>query len=189
MIASKQHPNLLNSESTILVVVDVQEVFRPHLFQAKRTVDNICKLVKGFGVLRLPVMSATQNMEKLGDLMQEVKDLLPPLMPPFDKVCFSCFSDPAFRSELERSGRKQVVLCGVESHVCVCQTAHELIAAGFQVHVAVDAVSSRTDANCKLGIERMRQGGALVASVETVLLELLRQASTPEFREIQQIIK
>jgi nicotinamidase-related amidase len=189
LIASKIHPNLLNADNTILVVVDMQQVFVPHLFEPERVVKNICTLIKGVSALRIPVLSATQNKEKLGDVVPEVKELLPVLLPPFDKMCFSCFSDPAFRSELERSGRKQVILCGIESHVCVNQTAHEIIAAGFQAHIAVDSITSRTESNWRVGIDKMRQGGALLTSVEMALFELMRVAGTPEFREVSKLIK
>lgn len=189
MLAPRNHPNLLVAENAILVVVDMQEPFLRHLYEPERVLKNVCALMQGAVAVRVPILGTTQYREKMGDVVSEVKKLLPPLLPPFDKLSFSCYADQAFRSELHRSGRKQVLLCGVESHICISQTAHEIVAAGFQVHVAADAVSSRTEANWKLGLDRMRQGGVLLSSVEAALYEMLQEAGTPEFREVLQIIK
>ena len=130
-----------------------------------------------------------QNQDKIGDVIPEIKHLLPPLIPPFDKLAFSCLANPAFASELQRSGRKQILLCGIEAHICVCQTALELTAAGYQVHVAADAVSSRTEEDRRVGLEKMRQSGVISSSVETALFEMLEQAGTPDFREILKLVK
>jgi len=189
LLAPKQHPNLLHVDSTILVVIDMQEPFLRALYERERVIENVRALMKGANVLRLPTIGTTQYQEKLGGVIPEIKELLPPLLPPFDKLCFSCYSDPAFQSEIQRSGRKQVLLCGVEAHICVNQTAHELIAAGFQVHAVADAISARTESNWRLGLDKMRQGGVLLSSVEMALFEMLHEAGTPEFREILQIVK
>ena len=167
----------------------MQEPFLRNIFERERVIKNVCALMHGAKTLRLPVLATTQCAEKMGELVPEVKNLLPPLQHAFDKMTFSAYSLPAFESEAQRGGRKQAILCGVESHICVSQTAHDLAASGFQVHVAVDAVSSRTEANWKLGIDKMRQGGILLTSVETALYEMLHAAGTPEFREILHVIK
>lgn len=189
MAASRLHPNLLHADNTILAVVDVQEPFLRSIHNANRLLQNISALMQGANALRIPLLGTTQYAERMGDVLPEIKRLLPPLLPPFDKMSFSCYASPAFASEIQRSGRKQVLLCGVETHICVNQTALELSASGFQVHVVADAVSSRTEANWRLGLEKMQQSGILLSSVEMALYELLREAGTPEFREILKIIK
>lgn len=189
MLAPKNHPHLLHPDNALLVAVDVQEPFLRTIYERERVLANVCALLQGMNVLRLPIISTTQYAERMGSVVPDIRKHLPPLHTPIDKMSFSCYGNGAFASELRRSGRKQVVLCGVEAHICVSQTAHDLIAAGFQVHVAVDAVSSRTEANWKLGVDKMRQGGVILGSVESVLYELLHEAGTPEFREILKIIK
>jgi nicotinamidase-related amidase len=189
LLAPKNHPHLLHPDNTLLVVVDMQEPFLRNIYERERVLTNACALLQGINVLRLPVICTTQNAERMGSVVPEVRRNFPPLLTPFDKMSFSCYADPAFSSEILRSGRKQIVLCGVEAHICVSQTAHDLTAAGFQVHVTVDAVSSRTEQNWRLGVDKMRQGGVILASVESVLFELLHEAGTPEFREILKIVK
>lgn len=189
MLSPRTHPQLLHPDETILVVVDMQEPFLRHIHERERVVKNVCALLRGAKVLRVPMVASVQNYKVMGDVIPEVKALLPPLLPPFGKMTFSCFADSAFASEVNRSGRKQVLLCGVESHICIAQTALGMIAAGYQVHVCADAVSSRTPENWRIGIEKIRQAGGLVTSMESVLFEMLQEAGTADFREILQIVK
>lgn len=189
MLATKHHPNLLNADNTLIVVIDMQEPLLRNIFEADRVKQQVCALMNGANSLRIPIIGTTQYAEKMGDILLDVKRLLPQNLPAFDKLSFSCLGSPAFASEVNRSGRKQILICGVESHICVSQTALELAANGFQAHVAVDAISSRTEANWRLGLDKMRQGGVLLSSVEMALFELLGEAGTPEFREVLKIVK
>lgn len=189
LLTPKKHPHMLHPDQALLIVVDMQEPFLRSIFDRDRLMNNISALLRGVNVLRLPVITTTQYAERMGSVVPDVRKHLPPLLTPFDKMTFSCFASPAFSSEVQRSGRKQIILCGVEAHICVSQSAHDLVAAGFQVHVVADAVSARTEANWRLGLDKMRQGGVILASVESVLYELLREAGTPEFREVLSIIK
>jgi nicotinamidase-related amidase len=189
LLGPNSHPYLLHPDQTIVVVVDMQETLLRVLHRGPELHDNVRILLKGTNILRVPAISTTQNAEKLGSIAPAIRALLPLLLPPFDKLSFSCLGSAAFASELRRAGRKQVLLCGAETHICVSQTALELASAGYQVHVAIDAVSSRTEANWRLGLDKMRQSGILQTSVEMALYELLREAGTPEFREILQLVK
>ena len=189
MLAPRAHPHLLHPDETILIVVDMQEPFLRHIHERERLVKNVCALLKGTRILRVPAVGTVQNYKAMGDLIPEVRSLLPPLLPPFGKMTFSAFADPGFASEVNRSGRRQALLCGVESHICISQTALGMIAAGYQVHICADAVSSRTPENWRLGIEKIRQAGGLVTSTEAVLFELLQEAGTADFREILEIVK
>jgi isochorismate hydrolase len=189
LLAPRSHPQLLHADDAILVVVDMQEPFLRVIHDRERVVKNVCGLLKGAKVLRVPVVSTVQNFQALGDAIPEVKELLPPLLPPFAKMTFNSYSDAGFASEVIRSGRKQVVLCGVESHICISQTALAMLAAGYQVHVCADAVSSRTAENWRIGLDKVRQAGGLVTSMESVLFELLQEAGTADFREILRIVK
>ncbi len=189
LLQQKMHPNLLHADQTVLIVVDMQEPFLRTIFERERVLQNVCALMRGAAVLRVPIISTTQYAEKMGEVVPEVKTLLPPLRPPFDKMAFSAYADSGFAAEMHRAGRKQALLCGVEAHICVSQTAHDLLAAGFHPHVAGDAVSSRSETNWRLGLDKMRQSGVALSSVETALYELLHEAGTPEFRDILKIIK
>ena len=189
MLVPRHHPHLLQPESALLLVVDMQEPFLRNLHEAERVKDNVCKLIQGMKVLRVPTIASVQNLKTIGEVIPEVKQLLSPMLPPFDKMTFSCLGSSGISSEISRSGRKQIVLCGVEAHICISQTALALLASSYQVHVAADAISSRTSENWLGGVERMRQSGAIITSVESVLYELLEEAGTNDFREILSIIK
>jgi nicotinamidase-related amidase len=108
---------------------------------------------------------------------------------PVEKVCFSAAESDEFAARLSETGRNQILLCGIESHICVNQTAGDLLTQGHAVHVAEDAVTSRTEENRRLGLHKMEQEGAVLTSVETALFELLREAGTPEFKAVQALVK
>lgn len=185
----KNHPHLLHVENAVLVVVDMQEPFLRNLHEPERVLDNVRAMMQGANVLRIPIIATTQAAENMGDVVETVKNLLPIQLPPFDKMTFSSMASPGFVSELQRTGRRQVLLCGVETHICISQTAHDMQGADYQVQVVTDATSSRTEANWRLGLDKMRAGRVLLTSVEMALYELLHEAGTPEFRDILKIIK
>ena len=187
MHPANTHPRLLRADNAILVVVDMQEPFLRSLFERERVLHNVCMLLEGARVLEAPVIATTQYGERMGDVIPEIRDRLGDA-PVLDKMAFSCWGEP-FRQELRRHHRNQVLLCGVEAHICVSQTAHDLMAAGYEVHLVEEAVSSRTESNARLGFEKMHQSGVVPASVESALYEMLRCAGTPAFREILKIIK
>jgi nicotinamidase-related amidase len=178
----------LARERALLVVVDVQEAFRPAVIDFDRVAQSVAVLVQGAKVLGVPVIVTEQYPKGLGSTAPEVADHLDDVTP-IEKVCFSAADSERFRAELAGAGREQVLLCGIEAHVCVSQTADDLLADGQQVQVAIDAVSSRTYENRKLGLHKMEQAGAVLTSVETALFELLGAAGTPEFKEIQKLVK
>jgi nicotinamidase-related amidase len=178
----------LARDRTALVVVDVQEAFR----EAVREFDDVAKgtatLIQGARVLGIPIIVTEQYPKGLGHTVPEVAEHLDGV-DPIEKVCFSAAGSEEFNAALASSRRDQVLLCGIESHVCVNQTAEDLIGRGLEVHVAQDAVSSRTKENRQLGLRKMERRGAEITSVETALFELLGQAGTPEFKEIQKLVK
>jgi nicotinamidase-related amidase len=178
----------LERDRSVLVVVDVQEAFRPAVLDFDRVAANVAALVRGARVLDIPVLVSEQYPKGLGRTVPEVSRHLDGIEP-VEKLCFSAAGDADFAKRLNESGRDQVLLCGIESHVCVNQTADDLLATGKAVHVARDAVSSRTTENRELGLHKMERAGAVITSVETALFELLRAAGTPEFKEIQKLVK
>lgn len=175
---------VLDRGRAALVVVDVQEAFRPAVLDFDRVAGAAATLVRGARILDLPVIVTQQYPKGLGATVPEVTEHLDGIEP-LDKVCFSAAAAEGF----DLQGRDQALLCGIESHVCVSQTAHDLLDRGVQVHVARDAVSSRTEENRELGLHKMEGSGAVVTSVETALFELLGAAGSDEFKQVQGLIK
>jgi nicotinamidase-related amidase len=175
---------VLDRGRAALVVVDVQEAFRPAVLDFERVTAAAATLVQAARILGLPVIVTQQYPKGLGVTVPEVAEHLDGIEP-IDKVVFSAAAADGFDLE----GRDQVLICGIESHVCVSQTAHDLLDAGVQVQVARDAVSSRTAENRELGLHKMEGAGAVVTSVETALFELLGAAGTDEFKQVQALVK
>lgn len=183
-----RHPSLADQSDSVLVVVDMQEPFLRTMFDREMVVENCRKLVSAAEILGLPVLVTLQNAERMGDTIPEVKELLPP-HEPIDKMSFSCCGNSEFGRQVEALGRKTAILTGVEAHICVSQTAHDLLAQGCRVHVPEEAVCSRRESNWRAGLEKMRQSGAIITSTEAVIFELLGCAGTDEFREMLEVVK
>jgi nicotinamidase-related amidase len=178
------HERVLDRGRAALVVVDVQEAFRPAVLDFERVAAGAATLVRGARVLGMPVVATEQYPKGLGSTAPEVAEHLEGVEP-LEKVCFSATGADGF----DLDGRDQALVCGIESHVCVSQTAHALLDRGVEVHVARDAVTSRTEENKELGLHKMEGSGAVLTSVETALFELLRASGSDEFKEIQRLIK
>lgn len=182
------HPNLLDRADTVLLVIDLQDPLLRVIHEHDRVVLNSVRLIEAAKVLGIPVLVTLQNAERLGGCTQAVSDALPHDIAT-NKMTFSCCGAEEFVRSLRETGRRQVLICGVETHVCVSQTAHDLLADGCLVHVARDAVSSRTAENWLTGIEKMRDSGCVITSTETAIFELVRDAASPEFKQILPIVK
>jgi nicotinamidase-related amidase len=171
---------LLSRERAALIVVDVQEAFRR--YEAfERVALAAGRLVEAARILELPVIASEQYPRGLGHTAPEVG--LGELQP-IEKSVFSAVRAEGF----DLHGRQQAVVCGIETHVCVSQTVHDLLASGVEVHVPADAVGSRHDIDYERGLERMARAGAVIGTVEAVLFELLERAGTPEFKAVQKLI-
>jgi nicotinamidase-related amidase len=180
----------LETDRSALIVVDIQEKLLPPIFQKEQLLKNSQLLIRLAGILKLPALVTTQYAKGLGNTTPEIASLLPDTQP-IDKQMFSCFGSDAFCSTLKRmpGNRNTVLLCGMESHICVMQTALGALREGYIVHVASDAVSSRTEWNWKIGLERMRAAGAIISSTEMILYELLRSSGSPAFKELLPYLK
>jgi nicotinamidase-related amidase len=171
---------LLSRERAALVVVDVQEGFRPYASFAE--VASACaKLVSGARVLNVPALVSEQYPKGLGHTAPEVGITDEPRVV---KTVFSAARADGF----DLDGRDQVIVCGIETHVCVSQTVHDLLARGIEVHVPADATGSRHAIDYERGVERMQRAGAVVTTVEAALFELLERAGTPDFKAVQKLI-
>jgi nicotinamidase-related amidase len=171
---------LLARDRAALVVVDVQEGFRSYAAFAG-VADACAKLLEAARVLDVPVLVSEQYPKGLGHTAPEVGVSDEPLI---EKTVFSAARADGF----DLKGRDQAIVCGIETHVCVSQTVHDLLAQGVEVHVPADAVGSRHDIDYQRGLERMERAGAIVSTVEAALFELLERAGTPEFKAVQKLI-
>jgi nicotinamidase-related amidase len=168
-----------------LRVVDIQEKLLPPIFHKAELVRNSKLLIRAAGILKIPAVVSTQYAKGLGNVVPEVASLLPEAEA-IDKDRFSCFGSEVFCTLLKRlpGNRNTLLLCGMESHICVMQTALAALREGYLVHVASDAVSSRAEWNWKIGLERMRAAGAVISSTEMMIYELMRSSSSPAFKEM-----
>ncbi|MBL7105993.1 MAG: hydrolase [Phycisphaerae bacterium] len=178
----------LQPEDCCLVIVDVQSKLVAVMHKKDELIANICKLVKIANALDIEIVLCQQVPKALGQTVSEISELLPDNQP-IDKSSFNCCDQADFNSQLAASGRKQIILCGIETHVCVYQTAVDLSSAGYNVTVVADCVSSRTPENKQLGLDRMQRQNAKISSVEMLLFELLRTSEHPNFRELSKLIK
>jgi nicotinamidase-related amidase len=180
----------LEAERCALIVIDIQEKLLPPIFQKAQLIKNSQLLIRLANILKLPALMSTQYAKGLGNTVPEISSLLPESHA-IDKQMFSCFGSDVFCSALKRfpGNRNTVLLCGMESHICVAQTALAALREGYIVHVASDAVSSRTEWNWKIGLERMRAAGAVISSTEMIIYELLRSSGTPAFKQLLPYLK
>ena len=180
----------LEAEKCALVVVDIQEKLLPPIFQKEQLVRNAKLLIRAADMLKIPVMMSTQYAKGLGRTVAEVASLLPETEA-IDKDQFSCFGSEFFCTLVKRlpGKRNTLLLCGMESHICVTQTALGALREGYLVHVASDAVGSRTEWNWKIGLDRMRAAGAVISSTEMMIYELMRSSSSPAFKDLLPYLK
>jgi nicotinamidase-related amidase len=173
-----------------LAVVDIQEKLLPPIFEKERMVRNSQLLIRLAKILGLPVLLSTQYSKGLGPTVPEIASLLPEIAP-LEKNEFGCFNNDAYCACVKSlpGDRNTLLVCGMESHICVTQTALGALNSGYIVHVASDAVSSRTEWNWKIGLDRMRAAGAVISSTEMMIYELLRSSSGSAFKEMLQYLK
>lgn len=184
-----RHEALLDRERATLVLIDLQEGYRGVLEGWKRVVGASALLVRGAILLGVPVIVTEQYPRGLGHTTPEVASHFPEGLVVVEKLSMSCCGSPHFLHGLKTSGRTQVLVAGIEAHACVNQTVHDLLAGGFQVHVARDATSSRRAADVGPAWEKMRTVGMWPTSSEQALLELVRTAEAAEFRTLQRMLK
>ncbi len=179
---------MLKREDTVFVLVDVQGKLARTVHKSEQLIQQLEKLIAGMNLLRVPTLWLEQYPKGLGETVPELTKHLEKNTP-IEKITFSACKNDDFMNELERVKRKQIVIAGIETHVCVYQTAAELKALTYEVQVVEDAVSSRTLSNKQIGLEKMKSLGIKGTSVEMVLYELMEKAGTTEFKEILKIIK
>lgn len=175
-------------EASIGMVVDIQERLFPHIADSQALLDRTRLLIKGLHILGLPVLVTQQYTKGLGPTIPEIVDLFADFSA-LEKRSFSCVDDAAIAARLKATGRQFVLIAGIETHVCILQTALDLKAAGYQPVVVTDCVSSRTLADKESALSRLASEGAILTGSESLLFELLRTSESPKFKEISALVK
>ena len=183
---------MFTKDNTVLALIDIQGKLAQMMYKKDDLFNALQTLIKGMNILNVPVIWVEQIPDKLGPTIPEVADLMHELMPdvtPIAKKSFSCCANDSFMASLDALQKKQVLVAGIESHICLYQTAVDLLKNGFEVQVVTDCVSSRTKRNKKLGIERIVQAGGASTSVEMIIFELMKVAEGDAFRQMVKVVK
>jgi nicotinamidase-related amidase len=180
---------LLKEENTGIVLIDVQDKLFPYIHNKFKVSDNIRKLLEFAKITEIPIILTEQNPKGLGRTIKEIKDLIPEVEP-VEKYTFSCVGDENFVSVLDRNELKNIIVVGIETHICVTQTVIDLLSGGYIIHVISDAVGSRSEFTHNAGISRMRSAGAVISTLEMVMYEYLKTSKHPKFRDfLEKIMK
>ncbi len=179
---------MLRSEKTALLVVDVQGKLAQMMYGKQALFENLQKTIKGIQAMGIPILWVEQNPEGLGSTIPEVAELIAGINP-ISKISFSCCKNEHFIQALKATNRNQILIVGIEAHICVYQTAVALVQLGYEVEVVTDAVSSRTIENKNVALQKMSNAGVTLTSTEMALFELLEVAEGEQFKEILKIVK
>jgi nicotinamidase-related amidase len=180
---------LLDRGDSVLVVIDVQERYLPHLYEGARVVEATRRMIAGAKLVGVPILVTEQYPQGIGPTAAAVREVLPAESRAIEKLSMSCLGSPEFAARLARTGRRQVAVVGIEAQACVNQTVHQLLQQGFAVHLVVDAVSSRFRRDYEIAVDRLIRAGAVATTVEAALLEWVRTAEAPEFQSIRALIR
>ena len=172
-------------ENTVLVIVDVQEKLHPHVEKSKETRKAVVKLIEFAKIWNIPIILSEQYPRGLGQTIPGIKEVLPEYAP-IEKNTFSCFGTQDFEEAVKATGKTNLAITGIETHVCVFQTTRDALEKGYSVHLISDAVSSRSKKDKHVGIERMKELGATISSSEMMMFEIMEKAGTPEFKQVSQ---
>ena len=173
---------------TMAVVIDIQEKLLPHIHEGENILQNCLKLIEGLQILSIPIIVTQQYSRGLGSTVPSIIQKFPEFRY-IEKIFFSCYDEPDFKEQVSRLGKPNIILCGIESHVCVLQTCLDLVDAGLIPVVVEDCISSRKSNDKHLAIERMRHEGIVITGMESLLFELTRCAGNDIFRSISRIVK
>jgi nicotinamidase-related amidase len=184
-----QHKNTLEARHTVLAIIDMQESFRSAISDFAETAARIALVAHAARLLNIAIIVTEQYPKGLGQTANEIKAVLPPDLKVIEKTAFSSCGAQAFSTELEAAQALHVLVCGIEAHICVNQTTHDLMERGYRVHLLTDCITARTEHNKQTGLAKMQQSGALPSSTEMALFELMRDAKHDQFKAIQKLIK
>jgi nicotinamidase-related amidase len=173
---------------TVAVIIDVQERLYPHIHENEKLEKNLRTLISGLKILEIPLILTEQYPKGLGSTIPSLKEMLQSF-PRIEKISFSCCDEPVFMKSLADSGKKCILVAGIESHVCVLQTVIDLLNQNFLPVIIEDCVSSRNLNDKRVALKRMRGEGAIISTTESILFELLRVSGTEQFKAISKLVK
>jgi nicotinamidase-related amidase len=179
---------MLKRDDVTLIVIDLQDGLLPKIFGGEGVVEKSIKLIRFAQALELPIVWTEQYPKGLGATTESVASELKGFIP-LEKVSFGCFGAPGFAEAVTAAGRKQLLVVGIEAHVCVMQTVLAGLSLGYEVYVPRDAVGSRSASDCEAGLARMQAHGAEIVTTEMAIFEILRAAGTPEFKKVLPLLK
>jgi nicotinamidase-related amidase len=182
-------PRLLQRDASALIVIDVQEAYRGVTIDHERMVERVVRLVRASQIFDIPALVTEQYPKGIGRTQVEVSEQLTARQTVIEKMTMSCCGQPQFIESLEALGRRQLVVCGIEAHACVSQTVHDLLSLGYEVHLPRDAISTRFQCDADVAWQKMTGSGAVPSSTEMVLLEWVRSAADPRFKDVHRLIK
>ena len=182
------YKNLLSAQKCVLMVVDIQTAFQNHIAEMTRVVARTALMIKAANLLSVPIIVTEQYPKGLGQTVEPLRNLLGDCEY-HDKVTFSCLQDQNISEQLRQTSREQVLLVGIETHVCILQTAYDVLDLGLQPYLVVDALGSRRDIDKQTAIDRLRGAGAIVTTTESAVLEMTNSSKHPAFRDISKLLK
>jgi nicotinamidase-related amidase len=184
-----QHQNTLASSQSALLIIDMQEAFRGSIADFEQITARTVIAIRGARLLGIPILVTEQYPKGLGHTLSELKEVLAPDTLVLEKTSFSSCGAQLFQEKLQRHDIRQVLVAGIEAHICVNQTVHDLLGLNYQVHLLADCISSRKQTDKEVALRKMEQSGGLPSSVEIALFELLRDAKHEQFKAIRGLIK
>lgn len=183
------HQNTLQLTQSALVIIDMQEAFRSQISDFTEVAERIAVMAQGAKLLELPIIVTEQYPKGLGHTVAEIKAVLPPDLEIIEKTTFSSCGAQPFQKQLDATGAKQILVCGIEAHICVNQTAHDLLSQNLQVHLLAGCIGARHPGNKRIALRKMQASGAILSSIEMALFELMHDAKHEQFKAIQGLIK
>ena len=184
----ERHPSLANADDSILVVIDPQEKLVKMIHNREEVVATITKLLRFAGIFDIPIVLTEHYPQGLGYSVDEVKEALSDYQPILKRI-FSCFGVPEFAEALAATGRRRLLVVGIETHICVCQTVHDALQEGYRVQVVADGTGTRNRDDHEIALARMRQEGAVVTTSEALIYEVTYRADGEEFKKVLDLVK
>jgi nicotinamidase-related amidase len=183
-----RHEKLLAADKCVLLVVDIQEAFAGHISELERVIERSKIMIQAARLLKVPMVVTEQYPKGLGRTLGPIQEALGDCQY-YDKVTFSCCQDNSIKEILQNAGRSQVLIVGIETHVCIMQTAYDLLAMNLQPYIAVDAVGSRRESDRQVALQRLQQDGVVLTTTEAAIFEVAVSAKHPAFKEISKLVK
>jgi len=181
------HPHLLTKEC-ILVLIDFQEKLFPYVKDKDKLLQQTTKLIQFAGMMKIPLIVTEHYPQGLGSTIPEIKNILPEYSP-IEKITFSAFRSKKFLQKIQDAKIKTLLICGIESHICIEQTVLDGLSLGFKIHIISDAISSRKRHDLQMGIQKMQQCGGIISTTEMAIYEILERADTPQFKKALKLVK